>query len=292
MKTLNHIPSEIRKLPQWVCCSSDKIPKNPLTGANAKTDSPDTWGTFSDALRACVIYGFENVGFVFTKDDNYFGVDLDHCLSNHDLVEEFVNTLKTYTEISKSGDGIHCICKGKLPEGRRRHGNIEMYSEGRYFICTGNIYDFKYSQITDCTESIKVLHQKYLPSPSRSEKDRETNGNRLSTSSLGDEELIRLALSSKNGLKLSLLMGGYWDFKYSSPSEADLALCNLLAFWTGKDISQMDRIFRSSGLYRSKWDEIHGKKTYGQMTLEKAIDGCSVIYEPHKMGEVYQRLQQ
>ena len=42
----------------------------------------------------------------------------------------------------------------------------------------------------------------------------------------------------------------------------------------------MDGIFRSSGLMRDKWDKRHGKDTYGNITLDKAISGCSTIYEP------------
>ena len=287
MKTLNHIPHEIRRLPQWVCYSSDKVPKNPFTGANAKTNDPNTWGTYEQALGACVIFGFEGVGFVFTKDDEYFGVDLDHILSNHDLVEEFVESLKTYAEISRSGDGIHCLCKGKLPEGSRRHGVIEMYSEGRYFICTGNIYNMKYSQIVDCTESIKPLYKKYFPPVRNDSQARSSSPIRTS-----DEKLIELALASKNGLKLSMLWQGNWDYKYTSPSEADLALCNMLAFWTGRNAEQMDRLFRKSGLMREKWDEKRGSLTYGEITIDRAIKGCNVIYEPNNMEGVYKWLHQ
>ena len=62
---------------------------------------------------------------------------------------------------------------------------------------------------------------------------------------------------------------------HASASEADLALCNALAFWTGKDASRMDRIFRSSGLFRPKWDEKHfaNGTTYGAATIAKAIEG-------------------
>ena len=37
-------------------------------------------------------------------------------------------------------------------------------------------------------------------------------------------------------------------------SAADLALCNILTFWT-RDRDQIDRIFRGSVLLRPKWDE-------------------------------------
>ena len=37
---------------------------------------------------------------------------------------------------------------------------------------------------------------------------------------------------------------------------------------------------------RDKWDKRHGKDTYGNITLDKAISGCSTIYEPKPEYEV------
>ena len=153
---IENIPSEIKKLNQWVCWSGvDKIPKNPKTGGNAMSNNPDTWGTFQEAVDACEKYHFDGLGFEFAN--GYFGVDLDHCLDNLDFCDEFVETLQSYAEISKSGTGLHIICKGVLPDGSRRRGGVEMYSSGRYFICTGNVYNPKYTEIVDCTETINPM---------------------------------------------------------------------------------------------------------------------------------------
>jgi len=143
---IDNIPAELRKLKQFVCwAGSDKIPKNAKTGGNAMSNNPDTWATFDEAVAGCEKYHFDGLGFMFAPP--YFGVDLDHCLDNLDFCDEFVEALQSYAEISKSGTGIHIICKGKLPDGARRRGNVEMYSSGRYFICTGNIYNPKYTEI-------------------------------------------------------------------------------------------------------------------------------------------------
>src|SRR5262249_4774716 len=58
---------------------------------------------------------------------------------------------------------------------------------------------------------------------------------------------------------------------YGSPSEADLALASLLAFWTGGDAARVDRLFRASALSRPKWDEARGATTYGGKTIGTAI---------------------
>ncbi|MDR1014933.1 MAG: hypothetical protein LBL86_08175 [Coriobacteriales bacterium] len=66
-------------------------------------------------------------------------------------------------------------------------------------------------------------------------------------------------------------MAGQWQHaNYGSQSEADLALVTRLLYWSGGDMMQADRLFRTSGLMRPKWDERHGAATYGQMTLDAA----------------------
>lgn len=278
MKTqLYNLPEEIRLLPQWVCWCGDKVPKNPRTGGNAQSNNPDSWGTFDDAINACKVYQFDGVGFMFRKDGGYFGVDLDHVADNKAFCDEFVDGLKSYNEYSRSGTGLHIICKGILPDGSRRKNSVEMYENGRYFICTGNIYNHSYTTIADCTESIKPLHKKYLPAETKKKPDRI-----VACVNMDDAELLEQARASKNGMLFNMLYCGYWDGVYNSQSEADLSLCNMLAFWTGCNADSMDRLFRTSGLMRSKWDERHGAKTYGETTIEKAIASCTSVYEPSR----------
>ena len=274
-----NIPEELKKVAQWVCVSkTDKIPKNPFNGKNAKANDPKTWGTFEQAVKACDTFGFDYIGFEFAPP--YFGVDLDHVMDNTDFVDEFVETLQSYAEVSRSGDGIHIICKGKLPEGSRRKDKVEMYSEGRYFICTGNIYNAEYTKIKDCTESVKVLHSKYLPTTVPKAEVR-----KAVVVDLDDAEIIDKARACKSGSLFVMLYAGEWQGLFPSQSEADLALCNQLAFWTGRNAAQMDRIFRTSGLYRKKWDTKRGGDTYGNITIGKACASCTEVYEPSKYDD-------
>lgn len=277
---VENIPKELRKLKQWVCwVGSDKIPKNPYTGGNARSNDNSTWASFDEACGACEKYHFDGLGFMFAN--GYFGVDLDHCIDKVDFCDEFVETLQSYAEISKSKSGIHIICKGALPPGARRKGGIEMYSSGRYFICTGNLYNSKYKDVKDCTESIKILHSKYLPS----ETPRIMPIERTEIVDFSDEQVIDKARNSRSGNLFNLLYSGNWQGLYSSQSEADLALCNQLAFWTQKNAEQMDRIFRSSGLYRNKWEEKRGDSTYGEITVSKAIINCQEVYQPARYDD-------
>lgn len=277
---IENIPEELKQQAQWVCwVGADKIPKNPFTGGNAMSNNPSTWSDFETACKGCEAYHFDGIGFMFAN--GYFGVDLDHCTDNMDFCDEFVEGLKSYAEFSKSGSGIHIICKGTLPEGARRKGNVEMYSTGRYFICTGNIYNPEYQDIKDCTEAIIPLHKKYLSTAMDEQKISKV----VHKIDLDDQTIIDKARGCKSGYLFNLLYQGNWKGIYTSQSEADLALCNQLAFWTQRNKEQMDRIFRSSGLMRPKWDEKRAGTTYGAITIAKACLNCANVYEPEKYDD-------
>ncbi len=93
-------------------------------------------------------------------------------------------------------------------------------------------------------------------------------------------DLIARASRARNGARFARLFAGTWEGDHASQSEADLALCASLAFWTGKDADQIDSCFRQSGLFRPKWDERHygNGRTYGEETIAKAIAGCTQVY--------------
>jgi putative DNA primase/helicase len=281
------IPQELKDLEQWVCWKGiinekgkiSKIPINPKTGGGAMSNNPATWSNFETAITAAESHKYQGVGFMF--DEGYFGVDLDDA--SDELKNEFINKLKSYAEVSISGKGLHIICRGKLPDGSRRKGKIEMYDTRRFFVMTGNaVGDFP---IRDGTETIKELHEKYVADK---EPTKYTINLKQTRTEMTDDEIIRKASSSKNGNLFTLLLQGNWEgLSYQSQSEADMAFTNMLAFWTGKNETQMDRIIRMSGLYREKWDKKHGKATYGEMTIANAIAKTLNVYDPnHESKEI------
>lgn len=280
-----NIPKELQKLKRWVIYKKEnKIPLNAKTGYGAKSNDESTWATFEDAKRGMRTYKCDGVGFMLGS--GYFGVDIDKAIGvNDQIIAEFVDTLKSYTEVSQSGKGIHIICRGVLPLGARRKGNVEMYDSNRYFALTGELFPSPitgvyYDGVVEQTEGIKPLWDKYLNSASTSAGYIYTKGERnigVSTS-LSDKEVVDKAQESANGNLFSCLYYGQWEGLYLSQSEADMAFCSILAFWTGKNASQMDNIFRGSKLYRDKWDTKRGERTYGQITIANAIHNCRDTY--------------
>ncbi|WP_027826977.1 hypothetical protein [Ligilactobacillus saerimneri] len=91
-----------------------------------------------------------------------------------------------------------------------------------------------------------------------------------------DYIVMMKALESKNGQRVATL---FFDGKHPNPktdqddSAKDLSLCNDLALFSDCNPTQIDRLFRKSALYRPKWDKRRGALTYGQLTINKAING-------------------
>lgn len=293
------IPQELKDYKNWVCWQAypdpkshsgiSKKPVNPKTGGLAQSNNPDTWSDFETAVRQSGKYS--GIGFMFSNSP-FFGVDLDDMPNDiqdyqnggtDNIISEFVNTLQSYTEFSQSKTGVHIICKGTLPEGRRKakndSGGFEMYENGRFFVVTGN-YCSEYGYINDCTESVKPLHSKYLCKAAEPKPNRQN----ITVNLNSVDDIVRAACSAKNGNLFRALYSG--DFSaYASQSEADMAFCNMLAFWCGCDTDKMDAIFRQSGLMRDKWDRKQSGTTYGIITLQKAVSGCTQTYNPKQHND-------
>ena len=162
----DQIPQEMKDLKRWVLWKkkdigdgkSTKIPVNARNGYGAKSNDESTWCSFVEALSKVDHYRCDGLGFML--GNGLFGVDLDHVHENVELINEFVNQLSSYTEYSQSGEGIHIICKGSLPKGRRRRGNVEMYDNVRFFALTGKLYNNITFDLRECTEHIIPLYDK------------------------------------------------------------------------------------------------------------------------------------
>lgn len=282
------VPAALKALNQWVCWRYEtidgkrtKVPYSP-SNRKASTTEKTTWNSFDKCLRA--VAHFDGIGIVFAN--GLSGIDLDHHIENgtlDPLACEIVDSVNTYTELSPSGEGIHCLAFGALPEGKRRDDSLglEMYSSGRFFTVTGNhIADTPLTVETRSAE-LAAIHNKYLCTASEPKHPAQAKPNNLD-----DEATLARAFNSKNGEEVRRLYDGDLSAHNQNHSDADLALCNHLAFWTGGDEAKIDRLFRDSGLMRPKWDERHSSdgRTYGQMTIAKALANIANYYVPRTNG--------
>jgi primase-polymerase (primpol)-like protein len=302
------LPDALTSRKQWLCWRAKKrdgkktkIPVDPASGEFASTTDPDTWSDFSSAHERVTSPATEaaGVGFVFTDDDPIVGVDLDDCRipetgKTREWAGNIVDRLDSFTEISPSGTGYHVLVEGTLPEGRNRKGDVELYETARFFTVTGDHVEGTPKTIRERKQALRAVHREYVASTDDSDTGPQSGSTESdavpvdndteaapTASSLSDQQFLERAKNAANGEKFSRLWRGS-TAGYESHSEADMALCSLLAFWTGGDATQLDRLFRDSGLIREKWDERHfaDGSTYGEKTVERAIAGTSEFYEP------------
>lgn len=295
-------PKELAALPQWICWRLEpdpkgdkprKVPYDPKTGRKASSTTPATWATLPEAETARDRYMFTGLGFVFTEECSIVGVDIDHCRTEdgtlNDTARAILEKYPSYTEISPSGTGLHIFYRGSMPgKGNKNSATgVEMYSTGRYFTMTGQRLEGTPEDIADGAAALPWIHEAFV---AKKRKPRAAKAARK-TVRLADEQVLEKARAASGGEEFADLWEGRWKDKYGSQSEADLALCCALAFWTGKDSEQMDRLFRQSALLREKWDTVHHAdgSTYGAETIRQAIARTEQTYSPEGEPVIFEQ---
>lgn len=152
------IPRELKARPQWVLWKYEtragkKVPYNPADPEKkSKSNDPDTWGSYAQALKHYEAHknnGIAGIGFMFSADDPYTGVDIDHCRDPETgklkyCAQILIEYLDSYSEASPSGTGIHTITKAKWPVNSGNSKTfpcgmkIEVYDRLRYLTMTGH----------------------------------------------------------------------------------------------------------------------------------------------------------
>lgn len=169
------------------------------------------------------------------------------------------------------------LVRGTVPAGGNRCGDLEVYDADRYFTVTGERVAGAPTVIRERVDALAAVHDEYI-----GVEDAVTDGVGADRSRgrvpLSDEALLEKARTAANGDKFRRLWSGDTS-GYPSHSEADLALCSLLAFWTGGDAARIERLFSRSGLVRDKWRE---RPDYRRRTIRTAIRNCREFYEPGK----------
>jgi putative DNA primase/helicase len=278
------IPLALTKRRQWLGWRYElrggrwtKVPYCP-DGRRASSTAPATWSTFAAVLAVYRAGLMDGVGYVFSPDDPYAGIDLDKCRETHTGVWaawalDIIASLASYTEITPSQAGAHIIVEATLPPRGRKRGPVEMYDRERYFTVTGQRLDGTPAIVAPRQAELTAVHRHVFgpdnaaPSPAAAVARKRPN------LGLDDAGLIARAHRARNGSRFAALWRGAWQAAgYPSASEADAALAMMLLFWTAGDVARADLLFRESGLYREKWDARHAGDgaTYGALTLQHA----------------------
>ena len=286
-----------------------KKPYNAKNGRPAKVNDPKTWATFEECKNEVKKCNYCGLGYVFTGD--YTVIDLDSVIDRKGNILpqalEIVDKLDSYTEYSLSKRGLHIIIKNNtdinastaLPvnqalmdiyahdeidrsDGKVKHKvpGIEIYTTGKYIALTGDIMDGR-KIIKEGSWALKKIYEEYFDKEAPSEpkakakakEDTQEAHTDLPELTERDRQILYMIDKGKNRAKIFALLMGEWEGRYQSQSNADLALCNYLAFYSDNDEDAMNRIFMRSKLYRPKWHKEIGSMTYGEYVIQKAIEG-------------------
>jgi hypothetical protein len=271
------IPAELKALDQWLIWRYfwkaelghfDKPPLDANKSGNAgKSTDPKTWASFEKVFSSYQLGHYDGIGIAITQKNGVVAFDLDGCRDPvTGIIAEWalaiVRRLRTYWEISPSGTGLRGFGYGCKPGSRCRSGDFEMYSDGRYVCVTGHHLEGTPTTIEPVQEGIDAVYAQMFPAQDTSPS---SNG---SSPHAEDTEIIAALRRFANGAKFCRLFdhGDISDYG-GDDSVADLGLCRLIAFRT-QNPEQIDRIFRTSALNRSKWED---RADYRERTIAKAI---------------------
>lgn len=293
------VPESMKSLSQWVLWKLEerdgkktKIPYSANYNGKAKSTAPDTW---SDYTQARSVFekstSYNGLGFVFTEESEHIFIDIDHCIDeNNNLSDLAIDILSaignvSFVEVSQSGTGLHLITKGKIKKGFKNQSNgVEMYCSGRYCAITGDA--LRPCEPSENQSGLNSVYEKYKTQEREKRANRDKNTQQKSSGALTQDIDFIISKARANpvsGREFDALFSGDTS-QYSTynsdgtrndgRSEADLRLCQILAFWTDCDHHQIDYIFRLSGLYREKWN----RQDYREETIERACSSVSETY--------------
>lgn len=295
MAESNNLPALLRQNGLFCCWKYEtrpdsdkptKVPYNPNTGGRAQSTNPDTFACLDAAEAVQTRYDGLGVG-VF---GDLGAIDIDHCIDANgeisSMAMEIMGAMSTYTEKSPSGQGLRILFT--VPNGfqydKARHyinnqkAGLEIYIAGatnKFVTVTGDTLT-PGLDLQERGEQLQQVLEKYMVRPNKAAP---VSGP-AAPADLDDVALICRIKRSKHGVEFSALMSGDTSAYDGDDSRADLALCNMLAFWTDRDAAGMDRIFRTSGLMRPKWDMPTAGSTYGAITIQNAIQSYKQSYDP------------
>lgn len=260
---------------------TEKFPIDWRDGSVSNAHDPSIWVDARTSCTMAQVWGAGYCpGFVFTRNDPLWFLDIDGCLQADGQWAPIARELCTAlpgaaVEVSHSGRGLHLFGRGLVPPHSSRRSEakalgLEFYTEGRFVALTG--INAVGDSSADLTLQISGIVARYFP-PAPVGELIEFNAGPVPEwrGPTDDDELIRRALRSKSAGALFGKKASFADLwtaneaalarAYPSDddvynrSQADAALAQHLAFWTGKDGARIERLMRRSALARDKWDQ-------------------------------------
>lgn len=255
----------------------------------ASSTDPSTWATYQEASIRLDngTNGFSGIGIIL-NDHKIVCIDVDHVVKEGKIVsdhaEEILKLLKvsdSFTEISQSGTGIHIFleCSTPFKPLANKKAPYEVYADVRFIATTGDSYHKIPKDIRTVNEDELVAILNTIGYPwGRDEQAQSPQDVTVSIQELTDDEVIVKMFNSKNGADIKKLYDGDTSKYEDDESRADAGLLSTLAFWTGKNSIQMERLWKASPLGQRK--KTQTRSDYRMSVIKFAIDNCKNVYSP------------
>ena len=306
---LRALDPQLYDYPNWVFWREEKrdgkptkVPYTPTLSSfdRADTTDPETWESYTTARRLFERRkaDFDGMGFVFSDDDPFCGIDVDSIKDKktgeilevmvedgkivHPMAQDIVGKLNSYTEISPSGTGVHIIVRAAKPGDRNRTQNVEIYDRDRYFTVSGDVLEGYPGEIRDKQRQLNELYATLFPP----KPDRQPAAAPTAPATLDEETVLERIRRSRKADEFEVLwQGGYGG--HEGASEATLDLVNILCFFAQGDEDLVDSLFRRSGLMRPKWDDGRPDNaawggSWGRGQIRKSLADMTKFYSPRE----------
>jgi hypothetical protein len=153
-------------------------------------------------------------------------------------------------------------------EGKgRKNGPVEIYQARHYLTITGHRLEGYPATIETRSDAVESFYNKYFGQSGTINSKSQLPNTLCTKTGPNDDEIIALVTNAANGDKFKKLIDGEIG-DYKSASEADAALCCIIAFYT-RDRAQIERIWGKSGLAQR---EKYQRGDYRSRTIQKALE--------------------
>ena len=284
-----NIPRQMKEEGKF-CLHENKIPKKRRYSKlyNASPNNRNDFSSYDSILRDYNSIKSDKIGVGIGIFDSLCGIDLDHCFKEgkpSQVAIDILKKMKSYTEKSLSGEGLHIFFKLKPEEqievnqmthyikmnekqlqenGFKDTGGLELYQgtkDNRYLTLTGDKF-LKIDEIREISkEELQDIIETYMKRP---EKNISTTSQTFNQSSINydkqdktDEDFLNIGLEKDD--ELIRLWNETPSGSGGNESETDFSLLTKLAFWTNRNEELMIQAFESSP-YFSRKDDKHQTK--------------------------------
>jgi hypothetical protein len=213
---------------------------------------------------------------VVAEDDPFTFLDIDNGIDPETgepkpWAQAIVDALpNAYWEVSTTGTGLKGLVRGRIPRNRIvkvGDGQVELFFSGKFTVLTGNRLPGSSSTIGEGQEALSSLYAQLCPEPVAPPT------RPASPASLNLDDSAILERCRRMPDFNPLYDRGDLSRYGGDHSNGDLGLANYFAV-AGANPVQIDRLLRSSALYREKWE----RKDYRERTIAKALDGTVVPF--------------